>query len=177
MLFRSVNQFNYQRRQRDQFFHRYSYDPDNRLITALTSRDEVIWTQDANYKYYLHGPLARTELGELKVQGLDYVYTAQGWIKAVNGNNLIPNYDAGKDDMTNGVLRDAFAYSLHYFHNDYKSIGVTNFIATATNTPFNTYLDLWNGNIAAMATTITDGNRQQLPLGMHYTYEIGRAHV
>ena len=133
--------------------------------------DGVIWAQDATYKYYLHAPLARTELGELKVQGLDYVYTAQGWIKSVNGNTLTPQYDAGKDGVTNGILRDAFGYSLHYFHGDYQSIGTTNFIANATNTSFNNYLDLWNGNIAAMTTSITDGNRKQLPQGLLFQYD------
>ena len=32
---------------------------------------------DASYAYYLHGPLARMELGDIngKVQGVDYAYT------------------------------------------------------------------------------------------------------
>jgi len=35
---------------------------------------------DASYQYYLHGPLARMELGDIngKVQGMDYAYTLQG---------------------------------------------------------------------------------------------------
>ncbi|MEZ4827676.1 MAG: hypothetical protein R3C61_15550 [Bacteroidia bacterium] len=42
----------------------------------------MIWDQDAKYKYYLHGPLARVELEEDLIQGLDYVYTLQGWMQA-----------------------------------------------------------------------------------------------
>ncbi len=38
----------------------------------------------ASYEYYTHGPLARTILGKLKVQGLDHAYTLQGWLNGVN---------------------------------------------------------------------------------------------
>ncbi|WP_207632648.1 hypothetical protein, partial [Foetidibacter luteolus] len=50
----------------------------------LTSRDGIYWERDAAYQYYQHGPLSRTELGQLKVQGVDYVYTLQGWLKMIN---------------------------------------------------------------------------------------------
>ncbi|MBC7388106.1 MAG: hypothetical protein H7329_02750 [Opitutaceae bacterium] len=79
-----VNQVNYQPDQPDAFYHRYSYDAENRLTKAETSRDKVYWEEDANYLYYRHGPLARTVLGKMRVQGIDYAYTLQGWLKAVN---------------------------------------------------------------------------------------------
>ncbi|MEO6049382.1 MAG: hypothetical protein ABIQ57_17985 [Candidatus Kapaibacterium sp.] len=68
----------------DQFYQRYSYDPDNRLQLVESSRDNVIWDRDARYHYYLHGPLRRVEMGEDSVQGMDYTYTLQGWLKAIN---------------------------------------------------------------------------------------------
>ena len=40
--------------------------------------------EGATYHYYLHGPLARVELGKNKVQGMGYAYTLQG----VNGQFL-----------------------------------------------------------------------------------------
>lgn len=78
-----VNQVAYQTGRPDQWMHRYSYDADNRLERAYTSRDGYIWEQDARYFYYLHGPLARTELGQLQVQGTDMAYNLNGWIHPV----------------------------------------------------------------------------------------------
>lgn len=60
------------------------FDADGRLDEAYSSLDGVIWNLDARYLYYLHGPLARVELGENQVQGLDYAYTLQGWLKSLN---------------------------------------------------------------------------------------------
>jgi len=80
-----VNQVSYQPREGDAFYHRYEYDAENRLTEVHTSRDGYLWQRAAAYYYYKHGPLARTVLGQLQVQGLDYSYTLQGWIKGVNG--------------------------------------------------------------------------------------------
>jgi RHS repeat-associated protein len=75
---------NEQRITTDKFFHQYRYDAQNRLTEVLTSRDKLYWESDARYSYYKHGPLARTEYGQLRVQGVDYAYTLQGWLKGVN---------------------------------------------------------------------------------------------
>src|SRR5205085_6540051 len=81
----------------DPFYHRYSYDAENRLTLVETSPDSVIWEKDARYEYYLHGPLARVVLGDQQVQGLDYAYTIQGWLKGVNSSTLRSIYDMGED--------------------------------------------------------------------------------
>ncbi len=79
-----VNSVAYQKGWSDQFFHKYSYDGENRLILVETSVDDSTGEKDARYEYYLHGPLARTVLGAQQVRGLDYAYTLQGWLKGVN---------------------------------------------------------------------------------------------
>jgi RHS repeat-associated protein len=79
-----VNQVAYQPGQADQFYHRYSYDAENRLTSVQTSKDSIYWENEAGYQYYKHGPLARTVLGQQQVQGIDYAYTLQGWLKGVN---------------------------------------------------------------------------------------------
>lgn len=94
-----VNEVRYEPGMQDEFRHRYYYDDELRLTNVYTSRKGVIWQRDAEYFYYKHGPLARTELGELKVQGLDYIYTLQGWIKGVNGIDQDITQDAGRDGM------------------------------------------------------------------------------
>ncbi|HEV7782030.1 MAG TPA: LamG-like jellyroll fold domain-containing protein, partial [Chitinophagaceae bacterium] len=58
-----VNMVSYQHGKGDQFYYKYSYDADNRVIRSYSSRDKLLWIEDASYNYYLHGPLARTELG------------------------------------------------------------------------------------------------------------------
>ncbi len=137
------------------------------------------WEKDASYQYYKHGPLARVEIGNEKVQGVDYVYTAQGWMKGVNSNTLQADRDPGKDGVSAGTneltAKDAFGFSLHYNDNDYKPIatGSTSFIADQTGSDVrNNGAQLYNGNIGRMVTTITKPDtREVLPLGNAYQYD------
>jgi len=87
----------------DRFYHRYEYDAENKLVTAETSHDGIIWETDARYTYYKHGPLARTELGQQRVQGVDYAYTLQGWLKGVNSTAISA---APIEDCAPGTGRD-----------------------------------------------------------------------
>lgn len=193
----NVNQVCYQRGKGDEFYHQYYYDADNRLTNVYTSRDSVIWDQDAKYFYYLHGPKARTETGDLKVQGQDYAYTIMGWLKGVNTNVLDRDYDLGKDGQaTNStnysstqagihsdIALDVFGFSLGYFWNttsgekDYTPINssATSLYndVTALNDAGD---DLFNGNIKEMATALSYGNPTGLPSNMplidnHYHYD------
>ncbi|MGJ8664817.1 MAG: DUF6443 domain-containing protein [Patiriisocius sp.] len=158
----NVKRVTFQKNKTDQFIHRYNYDADNRITSVETSTDDVIWEKDASYQYYEHGPLARTEIGDKKVQGLDYVYTLQGWLKAVNGEYIMnPNNDFGKDGLNSGsnalTAKDAFGYSLSYFQNDYTAVGgpTTSFnLSTNSNYQSSPDLDLYNGNINRMVTSI-----------------------
>jgi photosystem II stability/assembly factor-like uncharacterized protein len=150
----NVNKVRYQPGMADQFFHKYEYDADNRIVSVYTSKEGLIWDNDAKYQYYKHGPLARTELGDLKVQGVDYAYTLQGWIKAVNANSLNPENDMGGDG-TNNVSKDAFGYSLHYNSNDYKAIGGSEQFLSAVASGAAS-AELFNGNISKMATAISN---------------------
>jgi hypothetical protein len=93
----NVKQVNYQAGQPDQFHHRYRYDADNRIEEVHTSRNGITWRTDARYFYYPHGPLQRVEIGDEKVQGVDYAYTLQGWLKGINSTLLMPENDMGRD--------------------------------------------------------------------------------
>ena len=150
-----VNAVYYQRNKPDQFIHKYEYDADNRLTNVYTSADGYIYNEDAGYFYYPHGPLARTELGEQKVQGLDYYYTIHGWLKGINmpsqhfpcndGSPNIsynPEFDPGKDGL-NGTLnqylaRDEMALSLGYYEGDYTPIGTTVNLGSLLSSLYNT---------------------------------------
>ena len=50
----------FQSNQADQFYHRYSYDAENRLMLAETSIDSIVWEKEVRYQYYKHGPLCKT---------------------------------------------------------------------------------------------------------------------
>ncbi|MET0466544.1 MAG: RHS repeat-associated core domain-containing protein [Chitinophagaceae bacterium] len=170
----------------DKFFHRYTYDSENRLTTVLTSRDRINWERDAAYEYFDHGGLARTVMGEQSVQGLDYSYTLQGWLKGVNSTSPgNPAYDPGSDgsgiqNYDGSGARDVFGFALHYYDNgsgnlvDYKSIsGMTQFARPGTAADIKS---LYNGNIAAMSVNIAalqkaGGGVNAEPLLYKYRYD------
>ncbi|OWP79660.1 hypothetical protein BWK62_00010 [Flavobacterium oreochromis] len=169
----NVNKVTYQPKAPDQFIHQYTYDADNRIQEVKTSKDGVIWERDASYKYYDHGPLARTEIGDKKVQGLDYLYTLQGWLKTVNGESV--SSDPGKDGLD--VAQDAFSFALNYYKGDYKSAGGTTLDKTIFNYSRGAHAmennkDLYNGNIKEMVTTLTDHNQKPVAAAYnHYSYD------
>ncbi|MGB0525061.1 MAG: LamG-like jellyroll fold domain-containing protein [Flammeovirgaceae bacterium] len=137
----NVNYVHFQPDGVDEFIHHYTYDADNRIQEVYTSVDGYVWANDATYHYYAHGPLARVALGEYEVQGLDYYYTLQGWIKGVNMPGQNPAEDLGLDGHATGahnrIAKDAFAYQLGYFNGDYKAIGASLWAGTQ---------QLWDGN-------------------------------
>jgi RHS repeat-associated protein len=174
-----VNQVSFQRGSPDAYYHQYEYDADNRLTEVKTSRNGLVWETDAKYFYYKHGPLARVEYGHDKVQGIDYAYTLQGWIKGVNSNKLVPANDIGGDalpgssDPNHLFGRDAMGYTLGYYKtiltDDYKPINAAAWTSSnkfeasignsgSPSTVYNNRNNLFNGNISFMATTITEPN-------------------
>ena len=169
----NVNKVYYQKDAPDQFIHQYTYDADNRITNVQTSPDGIIWETDASYNYYAHGPLARTELGDKKVQGQDYAYTIQGWLKGVNSDELDPANDLGSDgDTGSNVAKDAYGFALTYNDEDYAPIGtITAFVNSNTNGP-NNIKNLYNGNIKQMVTDVMDLNETALGIQVnHYGYD------
>lgn len=115
----------YQKGQTDAFYHQYEYDADRRLRSVYTSTDGLAAsrTLQARYFYYLHGPLKRVEVAN-RLQGIDYAYTVQGWLKSIN--NSQKELDPGQDTPSgNGVLKDLFGMRLDYFDGDYASRQLT----------------------------------------------------
>lgn len=174
----NVNALAFQRNQPDQILHRYAYDADNRLIEVRTSLDGVLWDKEAAYKYYKHGPLARVELGDDRVQGFDYAYTLHGWIKGMNSGALQPQRDMGKDGqniLPGHFARDAAGYLLGYFDGEYKPVGAGvgfepgysgSNLAAPGMAP-----SLYNGNIRHMVTAIKPFMGNQKPLASMYRYD------
>ncbi|MFZ5553171.1 MAG: DUF6443 domain-containing protein [Bacteroidota bacterium] len=196
----NVHEVNYQNGKPDQWHHAYEYDSDNRITDVFTSNNVLattvaptvggseggIWDNDAKYFYYLHGPLSRMETGHHDVQGTDYVYNLQGWIKGVNSNTLNTNNDPGADgtgmaasNLNALFARDVYSYSLNYFNGDYaaidanKNLQANSFSASISGSDVEANrFNLFNGNIGSMVTTITEPtNRTILPNAMAYKYD------
>jgi RHS repeat-associated protein len=191
-----VNFLSYQNGMPDQFYYQYDYDAENRLVKAWSgtqaivepySGSHLLWNNrklDADYYYYLHGPLARTVLGaeHNRVQGIDYAYTLQGWLKGINSTNLAYNNDPSEDgkpiptspDPNRGntiATADAYGLSLQYNNSDYQPI--SNFTPFADPTGVAGFQSLYNGNIAASAVNIAfpGATSQQGPQLAIYKYD------
>ena len=143
-----VKQAAYQPGQIDQFYHWYLYDADNRIVGVETGRSrfetEESREKDASYKYYLHGPVARSEIGHQKIQGMDLIYTINGWLKQLNSPSTNLGDDFNSMDHVDGFLPDVFAMHLNYFDRDYSASQI---LSPSTSLSFANNPSLYNGNI------------------------------
>ena len=158
----NVKQVKYQEGKSDAFYHSYTYDADNRL-SAVYADDVPITSQSqekARYEYYLHGPLKRVELA-FDVQGIDYYYTIQGWLKSIN--------DPGNTADQSNFQPDAFAQAFHYFKDDYDSRSRTSaFSGAITSTTEGSF----DGNIARLTRKVKSHTGSYLPnTTFRYTYD------
>lgn len=191
-----VNKVSYQHGKWDQYYYAYKYDGENRLIEAYSTHNPSSissvditsgWKLQARYNYYLHGPLARMELGN-QVQGLDYAYTLQGWLKGVNGQFLDPSKDMGADGHLFGsgtMPRDAYGFSLGYYTGDYASIANAAAFKLSFSAPSSTSAgengkELFNGNISNSVYAISNlggmggtesANTGKAAIGYAYRYD------
>lgn len=186
----NVNEVNYQESAFDQFYHKYEYDADNRLTIAYSSKDKVHWEKESKQFYYQHGGASRVEIGDKIVQGSDFVYTLQGWLKAVNRNtlggtnNAYSLRDAGLDAVNSGsninrnVGNDAYGFTLGYYKagtGDYNpiSVPINNFEAATSGSDFRSAgVDQYNGNISNAVYAITASDQTILEhQGSTYKYD------
>ncbi|MBR3467951.1 MAG: hypothetical protein IKH15_12140 [Bacteroidales bacterium] len=167
----NVNRVWFQKGKPEQFGHRYRYDADNRITHVYTSdifkKKGSAWLSqerlEARYFYLPHGALARVELGHKQIQGVDYAYTLQGWLKDINGYRSslrdvyfdVANFDIGgdgatlDDNLNQLFARDGFSSSLQYYTDDYRPVAGTNYF----NDPSTNAVSLFNGNISALTTS------------------------
>ncbi len=105
--------------------------------------------------------LSRTVIGQNQVQGVDYAYTLQGWIKGVNSNNPA-GFDMGKDGSSGAghtnISKDAYGYMLDYYNGDFQQIDASStrvFSLVPYTLPSSTTgANLFNGNISSMLTNV-----------------------
>ncbi len=174
----NVQKVKYQEDALDYMAHSYTYDKLNRLQEVHTSTDDVHQTKEIRYEFFDYGPLARVEIGKNQVQGFDYFYTINGWMKGMNGSVLTTSNDLGSDGTAgysaeNDAIHtrfatDAAAWTLGYFDGDYTTISGAVAEATYAGSNFDAQApDLYNGNIRHAVTSIYGMNT----LGAAYTYD------
>lgn len=164
----NVQKVDYQKGKPDAITQQYHYDELNRLTEAESTIDNGVHSdRHVHYRYYDYGPLARVEYGRNQVQGQDYAYTINGWIKGMNASVLSRSRDMGKDGTTgyfshnqgvhNLFARDVTAYTLSYYQYDYKPIGGAEFeVAYGSSSLNSDAYNLYNGNIRSVFTSIMD---------------------
>ena len=108
--------------------------------------------------------MSRTELGHKQIQGIDYAYTLQGWLKDINGYrssgldiyDSYDSYDIGNDGIiqTGNVNRlfahDGYASSIQYYQGDYTPVSGNNYFNELSYGA----IPLYNGNISALSESI-----------------------
>ncbi len=139
----------------EDYYHYYEYDADSRLVKAYTATEEILYNQfgeltnrgvleeQAAYDYYLHGPLKRVELAR-NLQGIDYIYTANGTLKSINHADI--QLDPGQDGEGNGFREDAFGMTLDYYQNDYEGADYNAGAVSISGAP-----EQFSGNIRAQS--------------------------
>ena len=175
----------YQPHSADAFYHQYSYDAENRITGVRTSTDSIEWQNDASYTYYRHGPLARVQIGDLQLQGIDYAYTVQGWLKSINPSWITPTGSTDQfdsDGVSNPALfeRDAYKLNLNYFddgtYRDFIPVNLLTGYVQGNSLLSTAKHNLYNGNIGSMAINIrqlwaSPGKRDAGPMLYNYQYD------
>lgn len=187
----NVNEVHYQDGQRDEFHHKYEYDANARLHMSYSSRDGQTWEKESKQFYYATGGLGRMEIGDKTVQGLDYVYTINGWMKGLNRNTIGDNgsymsRDIGQDAVSSTsninkyVGADAAGFTLQYWqaatgiNDDYAAIGASSpFQADMNPSAYGSAIaNQYNGNIAGMVTSLLDNTQTGMEVqGRAFSYD------
>lgn len=129
----------------EDFYHKYSYDNLNRLSQVAISDNNQLWYTAAEYDYMAHGPLKKLTLAS-NLQQIDYAYTANGWLKAIN--QPVSPFDTENNQL------DLFSEVLHYYKGDYgKNTFNQQALLRNSDTQIGAHThNLYNGNIAGTTT-------------------------
>lgn len=175
LLSGKILKINYQEGYPDQFFHKYTYDEDNRITAVSTSVDDILWDNDIKYRFYDHGPIRGMAMGEYDIQKVDYVYTINGWLKAFNTPDL---RETAEEGIGKKFSQDLFGMTLGYFPGDFSRINSEyNSLIAGPGTFFITNdRPLFNGNISYWVNKNGVRNSEDpfddKVVGHSYTYDV-----
>ena len=101
------------------------------------------------------------QLGDLQVQGVDYAYILQGWLKSINPSSVNIGgdlYDADGTGSSPLFERDAYKLNLNYYddgtYTDYTPINAPSGYVQGNALPTASKYNLYNGNIGSMALSL-----------------------
>jgi len=101
------------------------------------------------------------QLGDLQVQGVDYAYTLQGWLKSINPSSVNIGgdlYDADGTGSSPLFERDAYKLNLNYYddgtYTDYLPINAPSGYVQGNALPTASKYNLYNGNIGSIALSL-----------------------
>jgi hypothetical protein len=168
----------------NEYYQQFEYDENQRLTKVSSSREGEHYDLDAEYEYLAHGPLKNINIGQDKLQQVDYYYTINGWLKAINNTNLQRGASSWNQNDVDEFCADEFGTVINYFGGDYlntsntgrASINTTtddwtgydgdrllnynDMTSGATNTKVNR--NMYNGNISAVESAFGLSSREQL---------------
>lgn len=159
-------------------------DPNNPRNWDYLDINSVYDERVAAYTFNPHddNQLRRIEYGD-NIQGIDYTYTIEGWLKAINhpidnddpGTDMyIPDPNAVLDGSDNNMMtfnKDVFSEVLHYYSGDFFRV------SSQFNNDNKKYImgnDLYNGVVAGMQTQIK--NHQSGPMDNFDRYTVGNTY-
>jgi RHS repeat-associated protein len=176
LVSKTVKEIEYNPSLVDELYQRYRYDSDNRMTSLATSREGILWEDDITFSYYSYGPLNRKEVGEDQLQGMDYVYTLQGWLKAQNFPTLDASKDPGGDNSgANRFAPDAYGQLLSYYDRDWARTGSVYLNSNPDVFEAGSNRNLYGGNISAWSmNSINSGGGleyENIPLAHQYRYD------
>jgi hypothetical protein len=124
------------------------------------------------------------ELGSLGLQGVDYAYTLQGWLKSINPSWITPSgttdqYDSDGVSTTAYFERDAYKQNLNYFddgtYTDFSPINPLSGYLQGNALSSGDKRNLYNGDIASQAVDIRAltpvGSSDAGPMLYNYGYD------
>jgi RHS repeat-associated protein len=109
-------------------------------------------------------------IGQQQVQGVNYAYTLQGWLKAINPlPDTTGAFTLRPDSSGTVVANTAYNVMLDYFNGDFNPIsGAAGPDSAVSTTLGSDYRPLYNGNISSMGANIRGLNG---PLLYNYQYD------
>lgn len=144
--FGNTTEVAYQKGSSEEFIHTYTYDKNQNLRSVSTSvygEDPAI---QAEYDYYLHGPLKNVTLAN-GLQDIDYYYTLNGQLKMINDPSNIGN--------------DVFALSLEYFDNDYTTRAFNSYTIAGLNNSYGGNINMLRWKYNTNRTSDWDGEGKE----------------
>ncbi len=157
----------------EQLWRRFTYDRASNLRRVDFKADiSALWEKQASYQYYADGGVKREEIGN-DLQGIDYIYTPEGQVKAINHPDLNDS-DAGRDGysgLNKSFAPDVFGQTLDYYLGDYRRDNTHFSQQNSLSMSTGNGTEQFNGLLAANRSAIRGYNSDEYNSGVNGAYQ------